>query len=278
MTGWPAGAQCEGAEKGFFPDRAHRRGRQRGRVLAAARRKRANTVVRVDGGGGTEADINGLLARDYRIMLKVRNAQRARKLAESVGPWVADPQVLGRQVGWVEGPTPYVAPTRQLAIRHRKTGGKHAGEFGYSVRVFNLSDVPLAQLLRCTPPPSPTDPQALFNAVHYYDQRGGGVETQIKGDKGGVGLAHRNKRRFYAPAMLVQLGHLAHNVVIWWRNRLAQSDARFTQFGILRMVRDVYGISGFVHCDPSGVVQRVELNDRHPSAAAVARAFAPPYV
>lgn len=318
MTGWPAGAQCEGAEKGFFADQAHRRGRQLGRVLAsaydevvvdrlyagkrqlehclpelvseaegvlglqgdsaAARKKRANTVVRVDGGGGTEADINWLLARDYRIMLKVRNAQRARKLAESVGTWVADPQVLGRQVGWVERPTPYVAPTRQLAIRHRKTGGKHAGEFGDSVLVFNLSDVPLAQLLGSPPPASPTDAQALFNALHYYDRRGGGVETQIKGDKGGLGLAHRNKRRFYAQAMLVQLGHLAHNWVIWSRNRLARIDARFTHFGILRMVRDVYSISGFVDCDPSGGVQHVELNDRHPYAASVARAFAPPYV
>ena len=318
MMGWPAGGQCEGAEKAFFSDRSHRRGRQLGRVLAttydevvvdrlyagkrqlehclpqlmseaevvlglqdesaASKNRRKNTVVRVDGGGGTEADINGLLARDYLIMLKVHNAQRARKLAESVVTWVTDPKVPARQVGWVGHPTPYVAPTRQLAIRHRKTGGNHHGEFGYSVLVFNLSDVQLAELLGCPPPASPTDPQVLFNALHYYDLRGGGVETQIKGDKGGLGLAHRNKRRFYAQAMSVQLGQLAHNLVIWSRNRLAQTDARFTHFGILRMVRDVYTISGWIAFDSSGTIRRVELNPKHPYAASVEQAFAPPYV
>jgi hypothetical protein len=60
------------------------------------------------------------------------------------------------------------------------------------------------------------DPVAVLLAyVTFYDQRGGGIETAFKGDKGGLGLTKRNKKRFEAQHMLVLLGSLAHNVVVW---------------------------------------------------------------
>lgn len=318
MTGWPGGCQGEGVEKAFFPDKVHRRGRQLGRVLAtrydevvvdrlypgkrqlesclaelmgeaegildlrgdsvAAQNRRENTVLRVDGGGGTEADINWMLSRGYAIMVKLHNAKRTYKLAQSVETWVSDEKVPERQIGWVTRPTPYVLPTRQLAIRHRKHGGKHTGEFGYSVLVFNVSDATLAELLGLSAPHEPLAAPAMFNALHFYDLRGGALETQFKGDKQGLGLAHRNKRRFYAQEMLVLLGQLAHNVVIWSRNRLAQTDPHFASFGIRRMVRDVFRIAGYVRCDPDGAIAQVALNPRHPCAAAVLRAFWLDYV
>lgn len=318
MTGWPGGRQGEGVEKAFFPDKVHRRGRQLGRVLAtrydevvvdrlyAGKRqlvnclpelvseaeqalnlrgdselvtnRRKNTVLRVDGGGGTEADINWMLQRGYAIMVKLHNARRTGKLAQSVVTWVADVKVPERQIGWVERPIAYTTPTRQLAIRHRKTGGKHTGEFGYSVLVFNLSDAHLAELLGHKPPVSPLSPEAMFNALHFYDRRGGALETQFKGDKQGLGLAHRNKRRFYAQDMLVLLGQLAHNLIIWSRNRIADADPHFASFGIHRMVRDVLRIDGYVQFHHNGSIERVVLNPRHPFSSAVMRAFCPRYV
>jgi hypothetical protein len=318
MTGWPGGCQGEGVEKAFFPDKVHRRGRQLGRVLATRyeevvvdrlypgkrqlesclvgligeaeeilalrgegkeiQNKRENTVLRVDGGGGTEADINWMLSRGYTLMVKLHNAKRSSKLARSVETWVSDEKVPERQIGWVTQPTPYVLPTRQLAIRHRKRGAKHSDEFGYSVLVFNSSDATLAELLDLHAPCDPLSTQAMFNALHFYDLRGGALETQFKGDKQGLGLAHRNKRRFYAQEMLVLLGQLAHNVVIWSRNRLAQADPHFVHFGIRRMVRDVFRIEGAIGFDSNGVIVHVALNPRHPCAAAVTRAFWSDYV
>jgi hypothetical protein len=219
-----------------------------------------------------------MLARGYAIMVKLHNAKRTYKLAQSVETWVSDEKVPERQIGWVTRPTPYVLPTRQLAIRHRKHGGKHTGEFGYSVLVFNLSDATLAELLGLNAPREPLAAQAMFNALHFYDLRGGALETQFKGDKQGLGLAHRNKRRFYAQEMLVLLGQLAHNIVIWSRNRLAQADPHFASFGIRRMVRDVFRIEGFLCFDPDGAIAHVTLNPRHPCAAAVMRAFWLDYV
>src|SRR5439155_6959104 len=101
-------------------------------------------------------------------------------------------------------------------------------------------------------PRSPaTDPVAVLQAyVTFYDQRGGGVETSFKGDKQGLGLTKRSKKRFEAQHMLVLLGSLAHNVVVWARQWLSQPAAKLSGYGILRMVRDVFHVSGFLLFDP----------------------------
>lgn len=62
--------------------------------------------------------------------------------------------------------------------------------------------------------------------------------------------------------MLVLLGSLAHNVVVWARRWLAVKELR--QHGILRMVRDVFHVSGFLRFDAAGVVLEIILNqDAH---------------
>jgi hypothetical protein len=43
----------------------------------------------------------------------------------------------------------------------------------------------------------------------------GGVETSFKGDKQGLGIGKRNKKRFEIQQMVMLLGSLAHNVVVW---------------------------------------------------------------
>jgi hypothetical protein len=113
----------------------------------------------------------------------------------------------------------------------------------------------------------------LFAALHAYDGRGGGVETQNRGDKQGLGLTRRNKRRFAAQEMLVLLAQLAHNLVIWTRNDLAQADPRLQRYGILRTVRDALHIPGQVQFDSRGQVAAVTLNPEHPLALAFQKAF-----
>jgi hypothetical protein len=60
------------------------------------------------------------------------------------------------------------------------------------------------------------DPVTVLAAyVTFYDQRGGGIETSFKGDKQGLGLTKRNKKRFEAQHMLVLLGSFvdSHNKI-----------------------------------------------------------------
>jgi hypothetical protein len=290
MTGLPAGRQGEGVEKGFFSGKRNCRGRQLGRVFATLHdeivvdclypgkrqlerslqplveraeqvldldeSRRRRTIIRCDGGGGRDADINWLLNRGYGILIKVKNWQRARKLAQSVATWHLDPKTGDREVGWVEAPHAYDKPTRQLAVRiAKKAGGYH-----YLVLVCNLSDRQLLRLARQDLRQAPTPTQVLFAALYAYDLRGGGVETSIKGSKQGLGLNKRNKKRFPAQEMLVLLAQLAYNLIVWTRNRLAEHSPKLRRFGPLRMVRDIFGIDGCVHIDAHGVILKITLN------------------
>ena len=46
------------------------------------------------------------------------------------------------------------------------------------------------------------------------------METAIKGDKQGLGMTKRNKKRFEAQQMVTQLNTLAHNTIVWARQWL----------------------------------------------------------
>lgn len=298
VTGMPAGRQGEGVTKGYFAKTKNRRGRQLGRVLATRydeivvdrlyngkrqldsslqeliivaeitlelnETKRKNTILRMDGGGGDDDNIDWVLTRHYHLLVKIKNWRRAEKLAATVTTWFVDSKVSDREIGWVEKLDVYAQPTRQLAIRQRKKNG----EWSYHILVFNLTDAMLFDLLE-QPLPSIFEPKAIaFAALHAYDRRGGGVETQNKGDKQGLGLSRRNKHSFAAQAMLVLLAQLAHDVVIWTRNDLAQADERLQKFGIQRTVRDALHIPGRVQVNAQGQVEQVTLNLNHPLAAA----------
>lgn len=303
MTGLPAGRLGQGVTKGYFAQQPNRRGRQLGRVLATrydeivvdrlydgkrqldkslqplllaaedvldlSENRRKNTIVRIDAGGGDDADINWVLARDYQLLVKVKNWRRAEKLAHSVRQWYPDPKLHEREVGWVEQPHAYIRVTRQLALRTRKKNG----DWSYHVLVFTLSDPLLFEL--CTQAlPAASQPQdILFAALHAYDRRSGGLETQNRGDKQGLGLSHRNKHRFSAQEILVLLAQLAHDLVIWTRNDLAQVDTRFQTYGIQRTVRDVLQIDGQVQINAQGHIEQVRLNDDHPLTAAFQQTF-----
>jgi hypothetical protein len=303
LTGLTAGRLGEGVTKGYFAKRKSKRGRQLGRLLATLydeiivdhlhpgkqqlnqglralvleaeqtleidENKRKNTLIRIDGGGGVEADINWMLQRHYHILIKIKSWHRAAKLAPSVDQWYADPKVVDRQVGWVREPFVYLQPTRQLAIRTpRPKGGWH-----YQVLVFTLSDAMLFELCQRPMPDAPADLDILLAALHAYDLRDGGLETQNKGDKQGLGLNKRNKRRFCAQEMLVLLAQLAHDCLIWTRDNLSAVAPEFEHYGMLRMVRDVLQIDGTMHWDATGNIANVDLNTQHPLATAVEHAI-----
>jgi len=298
MSGLPCGPKAAFATKGYFAKQRNRRGRQLGRVLAshygeivvdrlfdgktqltralqplllAAEAtlhldadKRRRTIVRVDAGGGSLGDVNWLLARDYQVHCKDYSGQQAKRLARSVHDWYIDPQLPERQFGWVsEATEAYVRPVKRLAVRCRQQDGQWA----YGVLISALS----AQHVLTLTGQSLSlldDPAAVLLAyVRFYDQRGGGVETSFKGDKQGLGIGKRSKKRFAAQQMVMLLGSLAHNVIIWARRWLASPALQ--HYGMLRMVRDVFHISGFLLTDALGQVVQIVLNQAAPLAPAL---------
>jgi uncharacterized protein YggT (Ycf19 family) len=290
LTGMPCGPKAAFATRGYFAGLYHRRGRQLGRVLATHyeevvvdqlfagnvqlrtalqplveaaeatlhldEAKRARTIIRVDAGAGTEDDLNWLLARGYEIMAKEYSGRRIARLAKTVHEWVQDPTWSERSFGWVSEPAGYVRPVQRIVVRCRRIDGT----FAYGILICSLEIEQVLTLLGWQAAQA-ADPVAVLLAyVTFYDQRGGGIETAFKGDKQGLGLTRRSKKRFEAQHMLALLGSLAHNVVVWARRWLALPEG--PHCGILRMVRDVFHISGLLRFDPSGHVVQIVLN-RH---------------
>jgi hypothetical protein len=234
-----------------------------------------NTRLRIDAGGGSLDDVNWALARGYQVHGKDYSGRHARSLAESVVEWVDDPRVPGRQVGWVtEPPTAYVREVRRIAVRCRKQNGQWA----VGVLISSLSAGAILPLVGQSVSKGNEQEAILLAYVAFYDQRGGGIETSFKGDKQGLGLTKRNKKRFEAQQMVMLLGSLAHNVVVWARQWLtapqptqapqmpAPTSAPLQHYGIVRMVRDVFHISGFLVMDAMGQMVQIVLNQAAPLA------------
>ncbi len=94
------------------------------------------------------------------------------------------------------------------------------------------------------------------------------METPFEGDKQGLGSTKRNTKRFEALQMVMLLGTLTHNVVIWARRWLAEADApcQLRHYGMLRMVRDVLHVSGFLVFDALDQLVEIVLNRAAPLA------------
>ena len=139
------------------------------------------------------------------------------------------------------------------------------GQFAYGVLISALSAQHVL-LLTARPLSLLSDQAAVLLAyVTFYDQRGGGVETSFKGDKQGLGFGKRSKKRFVAQQMVMLVGSLAHNVIVWARRWLASPSLQ--HYGTLRMVRDVFHISGFLLLDSCGHVAQIVLNQAAPLAS-----------
>jgi hypothetical protein len=59
---------------------------------------------------------------------------------------------------------------------------------------------------------------------------------------------------------------VAHNVIIWAQHWLASPPSALQQYGTLRMVRDVFRVSGFLLIDVMGRIRQIVLNQDVPIA------------
>ena len=291
FSGAPCGPKAAFATPGYFARPRPRVGRQIGRVVASqydeivcerldpgnvqlvralpalldaaettlqlTDPQRAQTVIRVDAGGGSVENVNTVLAGGYHYHGKDYSPDRADKASASVEEGCADPQVAGREAGWVtQGTAVYAAPVRRIAVRCRKKNG----QWGLALL---LSSVEPEAVLALTGQAATlvTDATAvLWASVYFYDGRGGGAETSFKEDNQGWGRRVRNKKRWAAQGLVNLLAVVAHNVLVGARAWLAPAAPQIAAFGLKRLVRDVGGINGLVEQTPDRRIQRIILN------------------
>ena len=73
------------------------------------------------------------------------------------------------------------------------------------------------------------------------------------------------KHKLTAQRMIVRLGQLAHNALIWSRRWLARGSPRLAGFGIVRLVQEAWAVPGRVKL-LDGWPVRVRLKPSHPRA------------
>jgi len=310
LTGLPCGKTCEDAAKGYQAEAGIRWGRQLGRVVAAqyeevvidrlypgnlhltkalrplvedleqtldlSEEKRKYTVIRMDAGGGSIDDVNWLLERGYQIHGKDISAARAEGLAQAVTHWISDPKHPHRQMGWVEGPSDgYSRLIKRLILRWppMKEEKWKKKPFHYACLLSTLEPEEVIRQLNL-PADTVRDQDAVTLAYSaLYDKRGGTVEIEIKESKQGIGLHKRCKKRFAAQQMVMLLGSLAHNILVWSRRWLSADAPRFARYGALRMVRDLFHINGLFEFGKGGEVVRITLNKAAPQVKEMAAAL-----
>jgi hypothetical protein len=311
LTGLPCGKKCEGAAKGYQAEAGIRWGRQMGRVIAAQyeevvidrlypgnlhlskvlrplvedlektlaldEEKRKRTIIRMDAGGGSLDEVNWLLERGYQIHGKDISPARAESFAQFVTHWIADPQHPHRQMGWAECECiGFVRPVKRLVLRWPPMSEEKRKQRPFHYACL-LSTLEPAEVIRQLSLPVHTveniDAVTLTYSV-LYDKRGGTVEVEIKESKQGIGIHKRSKKRFAAQQMVMLLGSLAHNIIVWSRRWLTADAPRFAKYGALRIVRDLFHINGLLEFDEAGQILGITLNKAAPLVREITAALA----
>ena len=282
LTGLRASKRAEGSTKGYFSGERNATGRQLLRVsvpqykeilfeklyagnttscevlkesirelerilsLAEERQKRRRTLVRLDGGFGTDANLNWLMWRGYEFIAKGYGGKRANKLAKSVP-----------EDGWRQGPTKsqllgvparahrYARKSKTVVRRWVDEKGKPHTDY----LVCSLHELGPAQIAK------------------LYDARGA-METDIKGDKRGLGIEKR-KKSFHAQEALVLLAQLSHNLLVYFKRWFLEGTAA-AKLGVERLVREVLAMVAEVRVGKISGKVRLKLPYHHPWAKAVA--------
>jgi hypothetical protein len=216
-------------------------------ILHLSKAQQQRTLLRWDAGFGTDKNINWMLTQDYQVLGKVFAHGRVSKLRRTVSKWLPTPSSPGREVAIVDKPHRYARKTRQYVVRTPKK----TNTWAYGALVTTLMDL---------------DP---FEVVDLYDERGGGIETDFRSDRQGLGLAKRRKHRMAAQQILIELGGRAHNLLVWTAKQLG---APISQYGMVKLVRDAFQVNGYVLFAQDRPIE-IGLNLRHPLACALYDGF-----
>ena len=216
-------------------------------------KKRERTEIRLDSGWGSEPIITWLLERGYQVTGKFRSAGRVRKLVCGISTWLPTSSP-GREVAEVPTPVSFGRPLAQYAVR--TPSKEHNSGYYHAVVATSRTDL------------------TMMGVVEHYDGRAG-MEADLKSDKHGLGLAVIRKRLLPAQKLVVLLVQLAHNILMWARQWLSKHAPRLLDYGIVRLIGQVWAIPGRVKLTDTEGVVRVRLRREHPRARDVCQGFLP---
>jgi hypothetical protein len=238
-------------------------------VLNLDANRRGRTLLRMDSGGGDEADVNWLLRRGYLILTKMAGSQRTTKLARQIpaSAWLTDPRQPQRQLAWLPNGIDYERPTEQVVERWLSASDH---KLQYAALVTNAPTALLQKLSASIELPLSGDPP-LLQLAYAYDLRSGALESCNRTDKQAFGLHHPYTHAFHAQQILLLLAQLAHNLLTWIALRLRSHLSK--PMGLQRLLRDALTISGQLYFDPYGQLVGLVLNSLHPLARPLVLAF-----
>ena len=216
-------------------------------VLQLSPRQRQQTCLRLDGGFGTDANLNWLLKRGYGLIAKTKAGRRAGAWGRRVQDWQELPPGQ-RWIALAPQQLHYGVPTRTLAFRWRNRQGK----LKHALYVVTDMDSPLEVVCQ------------------KYNLRAA-AEIDIRDDKQGLLLTHRRKRAWEAQEILVLLNDLAHNFIAAFR-RTALANTPLADFGPYRLIQDVFTIPGEAIIRDDRLVE-LRLLETHPYAQIMAQAL-----
>ena len=216
-------------------------------VLQLLPQQRQQTCLRLDGGFGTDANLNWVLQRGYGLIAKNKAGRRAGAWGRRVQDWQELPPGQ-RWIALAPQQLQFCVPTRTLAFRWRNRKGKlkHA--------LYVVTDMDSSLEVIC----------------QKYNLRGG-AEIDIRDDKQGLLLTHRRKRAWCAQEILVLLNDLAHNFMAAFR-RTALVNTPLTNFGPYRLIQDVFTIPGEVVIRDERLIE-LRLLETHPYAEIMAQSL-----
>jgi hypothetical protein len=132
----------------------------------------------------------------------------------------------------VKEPVACVRPLQQYAVR--TPSPEREGGYSYAIVCTSRTDL------------------SMTGVVEDYDKRAG-MEADLKADKHGLGQTCIRKRRLPAQTLVVLLTGLAHHVLIWARQWLGEHAPRLREYGIVRLIQQVWAIPGRVKLTEEGL-------------------------
>ena len=286
LTPMPIGAKAEGSERTWMGRNRSKTGRKTLRITASpsrellhetllrgtatavpalkaallevetplgwSRERRAQRVLRLDGGCGTTELLKWLLRRGYQVVAKISNHGRVHKLRQALGPWhpTASP---GRDMAAILRPHRFCRATRQWVMRTpQEKGGYH-----YAVLLTTVPDL---------------EPMALADA---YDGRAM-IQATLCQDTQALGLVKRRQHTWEAQQMVLLLARLAHHLLLWskhWLRRVPTTRGRFDGYGLVRLLQEGMTVPGVIRWRCGWMVS-IRVDPLHPLAEALQQGFA----
>ena len=278
LTPMPIGAKAEGSERTWMGRNRSKTGRKTLRITASqyreilhetllrgketavpalkaalqevethlgwSRERRAQIVLRMDGGFGTTEILNWLLSRGYQVVGKISHSGRVHKLRQHSGPWQSTSSP-GREIAAILRPHRFCRATRQWVIR---TPQEHGG-YHYAVLLTTVTEL---------------EPVAVADA---YESRAM-IEASCCQDKQALGLVKRRQHKWEAQQMVLLLARLAHHLLLWSKRWLSQVPAtrwHLEGYGLVRLLQEVYTVPGVTRWRRGWLVS-VRFDPLHPLA------------